>query len=292
MRYPSRRVLSRQHPADDGSSGGQSRRAGVPGALRPAAPSPRGIGRWTGTARQHLQRLGFVSISELPAARDAQLGELFLTIRVASGLDQRAMALRLGVSTATLADLESGAIRTMAGLDGIGHLVETYAALADRDPHPILQRVLAVTRPEPTPLQITEYAGRSALAGAVWPSVVPLDAIAAQPRDHVEFSQGDGQSRKAAPANRLQRRLRRLAVFAGAVAVVAVLVIFAAATAWTHRAVAVLPAPLDHWGRRVLEATLMATSQRRDGMAHIDLADPRARKADRLAIGTPRPGVR
>jgi transcriptional regulator with XRE-family HTH domain len=204
----------------------------------------------------------------VPAAApggDPQIGHIFRNMRAAMRLPREAIARRLATTLATVEDLESGAVSALPHWPETVRIVRAYCELLQLDPEPLLWRLQQLLHQG-----IDEEASASRAAAGL-PPLMLRNAPSREPvvRERPRRERGGG--------------LRRLLILAALPAVaggLAYLSIVAPATG--YRVIALLPAPLAEPARAGLDAIVLQSAPRRDGLKWIDIGNPRLRKGDKL----------
>ena len=192
--------------------------------------------------------------------RDPQIGHIFRNMRAATRLPRDALARRLATSPTTIEDLEAGAIFALPHWRETVRIVRSYCELLQLDPDPLLSRIQQLLR-----------AGGSEDEP---PTRAPGPPPAALRR---------GRTRTRAPRRQRGLGARQILVVGAPPVVVAALVYFASiAPAPFYRVISPLPAPLAGLVRAPLDAVVLYSAPRRDGLRWVDVGDPRLRKVDKL----------
>ncbi|MEL6374995.1 MAG: hypothetical protein AAFR04_13630 [Pseudomonadota bacterium] len=249
-----------------------------------------------------------VGLTALPAFarrdRDPQLSALFKAMRRRIDASKSALAAKLGTTSTVIGVLERGDVAALPNdWPGIVRLVNAYGMIAGLDPQPILMRMhpffLAVHGQSATAdanativglahAESAVDAGAEGEAGALTPT--PAAADRAQNAQHVETTAAQSLALPAASDTRPKRRARTLAITAF-IAVLAPMLLTGAAY-WTIQkqppalmaALELLPRGPAKVCRKWLNAMMISTAPRYDGMVWINVADPRTRKRDRLNV--------
>jgi hypothetical protein len=184
-------------------------------------------------------------------------------MRTATRLSRDAIARRLATTPATIEDLELGAVASLPHWPETVRIVRGYCELLRLDPEPLLWRIQQLLRAgdEPPPSR---------------PVGPPPPALRRE------------RTRAPAPALRRSRDgagrgIRRLVILSLPPIVVAGLMYGATvAPAPLYRALSLLPASLVEPARAGLDALVLYSAPRRDGLRWIDVGNPRLRKVDKL----------
>ncbi len=89
--------------------------------------------------------LGRVRETRSPHGRDEQLGAIFRQMRAVVGLNQAALARKLGTDVSVIMDLEAGIADGLPPWRDLAAIVERLAFVAGVDPSPILTRLMQVS---------------------------------------------------------------------------------------------------------------------------------------------------
>lgn len=236
--------------------------------------------------------------TQLPAQRPAEAygetGLFFVQLRRYLGLTVDQAAASLYTHPSVINALENGVIADLPPWPQTCRIVETYAAMARLDPEPALHCLKIVCNPPQTASQPPRRTqGLSRLAAD---SLVPLgpgssNITTSIPHAFVPQASRPAATRPAqAPGVQPVRRphlnlsaLRRWPLGRiAAVGAIASLVGVATQTTALQAAMTTLPAPVAKAMRQAQDAVLVATSRKFEGMAWIDVNDPRTRRSDRL----------
>jgi len=191
--------------------------------------------------------------------RDPQIGHIFRNMRAATRLPRDALARRLATSPTTIEDLEAGAIFALPHWRETVRIVRSYCELLQLDPEPLLWRIQQLLR-----------AGGSEDEPPTRPPGPPPAALR------------KGRTRTRAPRRR-GPGARQILVMGAPPVLVAALVYFASiAPGPFYRAISRLPSPLAGLVRAPLDAVVLYSAPRRDGLRWVDVGDPRLRKVDKL----------
>ena len=247
-----------------------------------------------------------------PPMFDAELGQIFLKMRLLLGLGLWDMARQVGAEPTSIADLEAGAIDSLPPWPELNRLVSAYAALTGVDPQPILSRLmraLGLTQPtEPATLQrrlTAVTAPPVAIAGAHAPARGqqtgpgqgrrPAPATAATvnapaPAQDAEVvgappRKAQTVSRAAASIGRgVRSGLRRHAVKLAALLMIpaALAIVGRTYPAAFYSIVSPLPSAVGSPLRGMVDHWVATLAPVRDGLTWIDVGDPQIRKTDKL----------
>jgi transcriptional regulator with XRE-family HTH domain len=183
-------------------------------------------------------------------------------MRTATRLSREAIARRLATTPATIEDLELGAVASLPHWPETARIVRGYCELLRLDPEPLLWRIQQLLRAgdEPPPSR---------------PAGPPPPALR--------------RDRTRAPAQRRShegagRGIRRLVILSLPPIVAAGLLYgVTVAPAPFYRALSLLPPSLAEPARAGLDALVLYSAPRRDGLRWIDVGNPRLRKVDKLS---------
>jgi transcriptional regulator with XRE-family HTH domain len=188
---------------------------------------------------------------------DPQIAHFFRNMRTATRLSRDAIARRLATTPATIEDLELGAVSALPRWPETVRIVRGYCELLRLDPEPLLWRI-----------QQLLHAGNDPPPSR--PVGPPPPALRKE------------RPRAAAPRRR-RRGFRKLMILSMPPVVVAGLLYLATtAPAPFYRLLALLPRSAAAPARAVLDALVLYSAPRRDGLRWIDIGDPRLRKVDKL----------
>lgn len=256
--------------------------------MRPTGP---GFGGVSGPTHGWGMAQGSTRTAPQSASRcDAQLGRLFQDLRALINLTQGSVAIRLGTSVGTIKALEAGLVDVLPPQGETSRIVVAYAGLAGIDPAPILMRLAEhyQERPEvsragqglPSPRGIAAPAAPvDRTAGRSMPRILqPEPAERTAPRG------GDRNFAAAGPAPSRRRNAVRLIVVAIGLPLLllAGLAAVVANASLTYRILNVLPEPLARTVRPVYDGLILRFAREFEGMKWVDVADPSARRADKL----------
>jgi len=193
------------------------------------------------------------------SGRDPQIGHIFRNMRAATRLSRDAIARHLATTSATIEDLEMGAVFALPHWRETVRIVRSYCELLRLDPEPLLWRIQLLLR----------GGGNSEDAPATGPYRPPPPALRRdRPRAHV---------------GRGGRGARRMLVLSAPPVVVAALSYWAStAPAPLYRGISLLPSSVAGPARAGLDSFVLYSAPRRDGLRWIDVGDPRLRKVDKL----------
>jgi hypothetical protein len=198
------------------------------------------------------------------AGRDAGIGHIFRNMRAAMRLPREAIARRLATTPGVIEDLENGAVASLPHWRETVRVVRSYCEILRLDPEPVLWRIQS------------QMQASNALEDAPTRSSGP-------PGPPQALLRRDEPKSRPSSAGRRRRRARRLFAFSAPVAVAAAAFYFAqAAPAPIYQAIAALPHPVAGGARAVMDAVVLYSAPRRDGLRWIDIGDPRLRKVDKL----------
>jgi hypothetical protein len=216
----------------------------------------------------------FGAASELPAGRDAQIGQIFRNMRSVMKVSRETIARRLATSPSTIDSFEAGAIGALPRWKETARITRGYCELLRMDPEPILWRIrdqmqAAASQQRPsTPSRPSPPMG-SGSAQAETRAAPGIEAAPAKP--------GAGR-----------RVLQALLAVAVALAVVVGLAILTlVAPGPIYRAVELLPGPMAGAARAGLDQVMLLAAPTREGLKWIEVGDPRLRKADKLHTNRP-----
>ena len=188
---------------------------------------------------------------------DPQIAHFFRNMRTATRLSRDAIARRLATTPATIEDLELGAVSALPHWPETVRIVRGYCELLRLDPEPLLWRIQQLLRAgdDPPPSR---------------PVRPPPPALR--------------KERPRAPKPRRRRRgLRKFMILSmPPVAVAGLLYLASTAPAPFYRALALLPPSVAGPARAALDALVLYSAPRRDGLRWIDVGDPRVRKVHKL----------
>ncbi len=263
------------------------------------------------------------AIAEQASGVDDRLGALFQDMRRCSRLDRATLARRVGATVDTLMALELGDVRALRPGPELQAMIDRYARLVNIDPRPVYDRIVAVASPLPTVqrqsarvpapdatgaapswLPVLAPAGghgrpsagvRPAVAGSGSParrsSRPPVSGTARpQPTEAgAKHRQAAGRVREARNGQPARRRKRQALLALGLPATLLAAAAWLASTepARILRVAAVLPPPASWVLKGLGDAILEFRATRHDGLKWIDVADPGARKSDKLRSKTP-----
>jgi hypothetical protein len=209
-----------------------------------------------------------VAARGLPLERDEQLGRIFRNMRLSMKVSRELIARRLATSVATVENLEAGSVAQFPHWRESERIVRTYCELLRLDPEPILWRMR------------TQLA---ALANAQSPPRPPY-AVGAGSPPRAQPPARSFEPERSSPRRR--RRNRALFALSTPIALAAVLLcLLQVAPVPVYRTIAILPNLLQKPLRAGLDQLMLLTAPHRDGLIWVDISDPRARKADKLAPG-------
>src|SRR5262245_37148228 len=127
------------------------------------------------------------------AGRDVNIGHIFRNMRAATRLPREAVARRLATTSATIEDLENGAVASLPRWPETVRIVRSYCEILRLDPEPILWRI---HRQLQTSNPFADSHTRSGPPGPPPAALLRKDA-----------------TRSRAPAGRRRRRARRMFAF-------------------------------------------------------------------------------
>jgi Helix-turn-helix domain len=190
-----------------------------------------------------------------PSAGDPQLAHIFRNMRAATRLTRAAIAQRLATTAATIEDLETGAVAGLPHWAETDRIVRSYCEILRLDPGPLLWRIQQVQRAGNEPPTRRRRGPPSALR----------------------------RERQARAPRRSRRTVRKVLLLGSPPLLVAGLLYWAStAPAPFYRAIPFLPAAWEGHARTGLDAFVLYSAPRRDGLRWIDVGDPRLRKVDKL----------
>jgi len=195
-----------------------------------------------------------------PVARghDPQIAHFFRNMRTATRLSREAIARRLATTPATIEDLELGAVSSLPHWPETVRIVRGYCELLRLDPEPLLWRIQQLLR-----------------GGDAPPPSRPVGPPPPALRKE--------RPRAQAPRRGRGRGIRKLLIMSLPPAIVGGFLYLAATVpAPFYRALALLPPNVAEPVRAGLDALVLYSAPRRDGLRWIDVGDPRLRKVDKL----------
>lgn len=256
--------------------------------MRPTGP---GFGGVSGATHGWGMAQGNARTAPRSASRcDAQLGRLFQDLRALIDLTQGSVAIRLGTSVGTIKALEAGLIDVLPPQGETSRIVVAYAGLAGIDPTPILMRLAEhyLHRPE-----VGRTGESLPYPGGIVETVEPADPAVERsvPRvmqaELAEPTAPPRGERNAAATGQASRR-RRNSVWLLILAIGLPLLLVAGLAAvvvnasLTYRILNALPEPLARAVRPVYDGLVLRFAREFEGMKWVDVADPGARRADKL----------
>jgi DNA-binding XRE family transcriptional regulator len=196
--------------------------------------------------------------------RDPQIAQIFRNMRAATRLSREVLARHLATTPSTIEDLESGAVASLPHWRETSRIVRSYCEILRLDPQPILWHMQKRLEAAGTHVEPAARTGRTQPPGGP-PSVLR--------RERTERRQ----------PGRTGRRARTMfALSAPLVAAAAALYIAQAMPTPVYRLLGLLPAPLAGAARAGMDALVLYSAPRRDGLRWVDVGDPQLRKVDKL----------
>ena len=206
------------------------------------------------------------------AARDEQLGQIFLNMRLTMKVSRETIARRLATSTSIIESFETGAVGALPHWKETNRIVLAYCQIVRIDPDPILWHIRAQLQ---------------ALASQVKSGRTATPAEFTTGRPSARSQAGSRSERTEARTPRRRRRARALFALSAPLALAAALVYLAqAAPQPVYHAISLLPDSIERAVRSGLDYLVQLSAPRREGLRWIEVSDPRVRKADKLQSGT------
>lgn len=231
-------------------------------------------------------------LTERSSGHDERLGVVLRDLRSSLGISQRELAMRVQADVRVVDTLERGNLKGLHDWADTERVIVGLCRMVAVDHRPILRRIIEQTsvaqigmppmRTGPRPGRAesgdprTEPAARTAAVSTAPSGVVARPVTGAKIVPAI---------RKLIPGANSRRRGRVLMV-------VATPMIMIAAGVWTvqtqpralHAAISVLPRSIAQPIRERLNALTLQLAPRKDGLRWIEVADPRTRKSDKLAV--------